>query len=81
MYRGPRFVMSIKIETNKMQEDVLNHDYFKCNRLYNNCARYAIRQVAQIKRTRQYKNIIKLLKNTKEKEDRGHSTSKLKILW
>lgn len=71
MYRGPRFVMSIKIETNKMQEDVLNHDYFKCNRLYNNGARYAIRQVAQIKRTRQYKNIIKLLKKTKEKEDKG----------
>lgn len=71
MYRGPRFVMSIKIETNKMQEDVLNHDYFKCNRLYNNCARYAIRQVAQIKRTRQYKNIVKLIKKIKEKKDRG----------
>ena len=71
MYNGPRFVMSIKIETNKMQEDVLNHDYFKCNRLYNNGARYTIKQVAQIKRTRQYKNIIKLLKKTKEKEDRG----------
>ncbi len=80
MYRSPRFVMFIKIETNKMQEDVLNHDYFKCNRLYNNGIRYAIRQVAQIKRTRQYKNIVKLLKKTKEQKDRNLLYSEIKSL-
>ena len=80
MYRGPRFTISIKIETNKMQEDVLNHDYLKCNRLYNNAVRYVIKQVEQIKRTKQYKNIIKLLKKVKDKERRILLYSEIKSL-
>lgn len=63
-----RFVVSIKIKPEPYQIDMLEKDYFKCNRLYNNATRYVLRQVKQIKRTRKYQNIVKFLKKDIEKD-------------
>ena len=67
MYRGPRFILEFKINIEPYQKDILDKEYYKCNRLYNNAARYAIKQINQLKRTKKYKSIIKDKKgNTKE---------------
>lgn len=63
-----RFVVSIKIKPEQHQIDMLEKDYFKCNRLYNNATRYVLRQVKQIKRTRRYKNIVEFLKKDIDKD-------------
>lgn len=63
-----RFVVSIKIKPEAYQIDMLEKGYFKCNRLYNNATRYVLRQVKQIKRTRKYQNIVKLLKKDIDKD-------------
>lgn len=63
-----RFVVSIKIKPEPYQIDMLEKDYFKCNRLYNNATRYVLKQVKQIKKTRKYQNIVKLLKKDIERD-------------
>ncbi len=63
-----RFVVSIKIKPELYQIDMLEKDYFKCNRLYNNATRYVLKQVKQIKRTRKYQDIVKLLKKDINKD-------------
>lgn len=63
-----RFVVSIKIKPEPYQIDMLEKDYFKCNRLYNNTTRYVLKQVKQIKRTRKYQNVVKFLKKDIEKD-------------
>ena len=80
MYRGPRYILELKINIEPYQKDILNKEYYKCNRLYNNGVRYAIRQINQLKRTKKYKSIIKDLKNTDDKEKRKFLYNELKSL-
>lgn len=68
MYKGPRFIVEFKINIEPYQEDILNKDYYKCNRLYNNAARYAIKQINQLKRTKKYKKAVEGLKKCKDKK-------------
>ena len=68
MYKGPIFVTGFKINIEPYQKDILNKDYYKCNRLYNNAARYAIKQINQLKRTKRYKNAVEGLKRYKDKK-------------
>lgn len=56
-----RFVISEKIIIEEYQKHKLDEDYYKANRLYNNVVRYVLTKIKQIQRTRQYKNIVKLL--------------------
>lgn len=64
------FVISVKIKTETYQEHKLNKDYYKANRLYNNIVRYVKNKIKDIEKTKQYKNIIALLKdkNTSKKK-------------
>lgn len=80
MYKGPRYILELKINIEPYQKDILNKEYYKCNRLYNNGVRYAIRQINQLKRTKKYKSIIKDLKNTDDKEKRKFLYNELKSL-
>ena len=66
-----RFAVSIKIKPEVYQKHKLDKDYYKANRLYNNMVRYVKNKIKDIEKTKQYKNIIKLLKDkktTKEKK-------------
>ena len=80
MYKGPSFILEFKINIEPYQKDILDKEYCKCNRLYNNAARYAIKQINQLKRTKKYKSIIENLKNTKDKKERKLFYDELKKL-
>lgn len=58
-----RFVISEKIIIEEHQKDKLDKDYYKANRLCNNVIRYAKNKIKDIEKTKQYKNIIILLKD------------------
>lgn len=69
------FAVSIKIKTETYQEYKLNKDYYKANRLYNNVVRYVKNKIKDIEKTKQYKNIVALLK------DKNASEKKKKELY
>lgn len=68
MYKGPRFILELKIDIKPYQKDILNKNYQKCNKLYNSGVKYAIKQINQLKRTKKYKKTIENLKKTKNKK-------------
>ena len=67
------FVVSIKIKTDAYQEHKLNKDYYKANRLYNNVVRYVKNKIKDIEKTKQYKNIVALLKDKNTSENKKKS--------
>ena len=80
MYKGPSFILEFKINIEPYQKDILDKEYCKCNRLYNNAARYAIKQINQLKRTKKYKLIIENFKKAKDKKERKPFYDELKKL-